>query len=75
MEQPEAYVREVLQEVATMWKSGDWNGKWELKNEYKESDADLMNTTTVAPEAVESEPGTPSGMDDEDENEPFEDVG
>jgi len=75
VEQPEAYVRDVLQEVATMWRSGDWNGKWELKNEYKERDVGLMNTTTVAPEAVESEAGTPSGMDDDDENEPFEDVG
>ena len=75
VEQPEAYVRDVLQEVAFMWRNGDWNGKWELKSEYKERDAGLMNTTTVAPETVESEAGTPSGMDDDDENETFEDVG
>lgn len=74
VEQPEAYVRDVLQEVAFMWRNGDWNGKWELKNEYKERDVGLMNTTTVAPEAVESEAGTPSGMDDDD-NETFQDVG
>lgn len=74
VEQPEAYVRDVLLEVAFMWKNGDWNGKWELKNAYKERDVGLMNTTTVAPEAVESEAGTPSGMDEDDENETFEDV-
>jgi hypothetical protein len=28
----------------------------------------------VAPEAIESEAGTPSGMDDDDVNETFEDV-
>ena len=74
VEQPEAYVRDVLQEIAFMWRNGDFNGKWELKNEYKELDMGLMNSTTVAPEAVESEAGTPSGMDDDDENETFEDV-
>ena len=74
VEQPEAYVRDVLQEIAFMWRNGDFNGKWELKNEYKELDMGLMNTTTVAPEAIESEGGTPSGMDDDDENEAFEDV-
>ncbi len=73
VEQPEAYVRQVLEGIATMWKSGDFNGKWELKPEYKERDAGFMNTTTVAPEAGESDLD-PSGMDDDDENEAFEDV-
>jgi hypothetical protein len=57
-----------------MWRNGDFNGKWELRNEYKERDVGFMNTTTVAPEAIESEAGTPSGMDDDDVNETFEDV-
>src|SRR5436189_4630530 len=74
VEQPEAYVRLVLQEIAFMWRNGDFNGKWELKNEYKERDTGLMNTTTVAPETIESEGGSPSGVDDDDENEAFEDV-
>lgn len=52
--QPEQYVREVLQEIAFMWKSGDWNGKYELKDEYKAQDASLQNPTNseVAPEAA-----------------------
>jgi transcription initiation factor TFIIF subunit beta len=55
--QPEQYVREILQEIAFMWKSGDWNGKYELKDEYKAQDAALLNPTNseVAPEAEDSE--------------------
>lgn len=54
-----------------MWKQGDFNGKWELRSEYK--DDSFTNTTTVAPEIGESD-ADPSGMDDEDDNEAFEDV-
>jgi transcription initiation factor TFIIF subunit beta len=73
--QPEAYLREVLSEIAVMWKNGDWTGKWELKKEYQELDAKLMNpeSSLVAPAAEDSEMDR-SGMDEDDENETFEDV-
>lgn len=73
VDQPEAYVREILSGIAFMWKNGDFNGKWELKPEYKERDLGLMNSTSVAPDAGDSDPD-PSGMDDDEDNEAFEDV-
>ncbi|KAK4943877.1 hypothetical protein LTR10_016593 [Elasticomyces elasticus] len=75
--QPEAYLRQTLDEIAFMWKAGDFNGKWELKDEYK-SDAMLQNPTgVVAPKAEDSDMDK-SGLDDEDDindDEIFEDVG
>jgi len=71
--QPEAYLRQTLDEIAFMWKHGDFNGKWELKDEYKQQDAQLMNPAgMVAPKAEESDMEK-SGMD-EDEDDMFEDV-
>lgn len=54
-----------------MWKHGDFNGKWELKDEYKQQDSLLLNAGGVAPKA-ESDVDQ-SGMDDDDD-EAFEDV-
>jgi transcription initiation factor TFIIF subunit beta len=73
--QPEAYLRDTLQEIAFMWKSGDFNGKWELKNEFKAQDAQLLNPTNseVAPEVEESELDR-SGKEEDDDDEGFEDV-
>ena len=75
--QPEAYVRETLQEIAFMWKYGDFNGKWELKGEFKAQDAQLLNPTNsdVAPEADLSEfEGSGKDEDDDDEKISFENV-
>jgi transcription initiation factor TFIIF subunit beta len=33
--QPEAYLKEVLEEIAIMNRSGPYNGKWSLKPEFK----------------------------------------
>jgi hypothetical protein len=54
-----------------MHKQGDFNGKWELQNAYKENDSQLMNSTTVAPEVGDSEVD-PSGTDDMDEDAKWE---
>ena len=75
--QPEAYLRETLEEIAYMWKQGDFNGKWELKDEYKQGDQRLLNPTGVeiAPKAEDTDADTKSGMDlDDDDDEEFEDV-
>lgn len=69
--QPDAYLRDVLNEIATMWKSGDLNGKWELKPEFKERDAVANDVEGMAPDAEDSEPEV---AEDDDENETFEDV-
>lgn len=55
-----------------MWKSGDFNGKWELKQEFK-NDAMLLNPTGVVAPKVEDSDVDKSGMD-EDEDDVFEDV-
>ena len=61
-----------------MWKAGDFNGKWELKDEYKQNDAMLLNPSgMVAPSAPKAE-GVDSDMEksglDDDEDDVFEDV-
>ncbi|OQU96695.1 hypothetical protein CLAIMM_02739 [Cladophialophora immunda] len=76
--QPEAYLRETLSEIAFMWKSGDFNGKWELKQEFKQQDTTLLNPTgvEVAPKVEDSDMDTKSGVDDDDDDDDvFEDVG
>ncbi|KIW38119.1 uncharacterized protein PV06_10080 [Exophiala oligosperma] len=71
--QPETYLRQTLDEIAFMWKAGDFNGKWELKDEYKSSDPRLQNPTgVVAPKAEDSDMDK-SGLDDDD-SDVFEDV-
>ena len=78
--QPEAYLRETLSEIAFMWKQGDFNGKWELKEEFKIGDDALLNPAglEIAPKAEDTDADTKSGMDlddDDDVDDVFEDVG
>ena len=77
VQQPEVFIRETLSEIAFMHKHGDFNGKWELKEEYKAQDAELLNPhgSLEAPKQEDSEMDV-SGMDDddEDEDEKFVDV-
>jgi len=35
-QQPEAYLKEVLGEVASLHRTGEYNGMWELKDNFKE---------------------------------------
>lgn len=35
-QQPEVYLKEVLSEVAILHRSGEYNGLWELKENFKE---------------------------------------
>jgi hypothetical protein len=62
-----------------MWKQGDFNGKWELKDEYKVGDEALLHPAGVdiAPKAEDTDGDTKSGMDldEDDEDDIFEDVG
>lgn len=83
VQQPEQYLRETLQEIAFMHKHGDFNGKWELKEEYKAQDDALLNPTGkgVAPkqEGGESEmedggSEDGDGGEEDDEDVKFEDV-
>ena len=79
--QPEQFLREILSEIAFMHKQGDFNGKWELKKEYKANDDALLHPQNIeAPKMEESDvevsgmEGDGDGDEDEDEDENFEDV-
>ena len=70
LQQPEAYLKEVLDGIAVMNKSGPFNGKWSLKPEYK--NAVKEGASGVAAEGAGGE-GDGDGGDDDDEVE-MEDV-
>jgi transcription initiation factor TFIIF subunit beta len=75
VKQPEQYLREVLYEIGFMHKQGDFNGKWELKEEYKANDKDLLNPNSIEAPKMEDSDMDVSGMEDEDDEDvKFEDV-
>jgi len=41
-QQPEAYLKETLQGIAFLHKSGEHNGLWELTNEYKDKAVSIV---------------------------------
>lgn len=41
-QQPEAYLKEVLSEVAFLHRSGEYNGLWELKDTFKEEGVRIL---------------------------------
>ena len=70
VQQPEAYLREILNDIAFMYKQGDWSGKWALKQEY-ENNPDLLNAQELPEEESEMDL---SARDDDEGNDQFEDV-
>ena len=68
--QPMDFVRSTLEEIAIMHRSGDFNGKWELKDIYKQDEA-LLNAAGEAPKLEESDVDMKSEGDDDID---FEDV-
>ncbi|KAJ9660302.1 hypothetical protein H2198_002610 [Neophaeococcomyces mojaviensis] len=68
--QPMEFVRATLEEIAIMHRSGDFNGKWELKDVYKQ-DEELLNAAGEAPKLEESDVDMKSEGDDDMD---FEDV-
>ncbi|KAI4266823.1 MAG: hypothetical protein L6R38_008527 [Xanthoria sp. 2 TBL-2021] len=67
LDQPESYLKEVLEEVAVMARSGQYTNLWQLRPEYKESSYDDVNPE-IAPE------GDAGASEDEDENVKMEDI-
>jgi transcription initiation factor TFIIF subunit beta len=59
--QPEAYLKEVLDDIAIMNRSGPYNGKWSLKPEFKH-----RTSGGSADNAID--------LDDDDEEVEMEDV-
>ncbi|KAK5080520.1 hypothetical protein LTR70_008829 [Exophiala xenobiotica] len=70
LNQPEQWVKENLEEVATMHRHGDFNGKWELREQYKDLDQKYMAAEGEAPKEEDSDIDMKSEGDDD-----FEDVG
>lgn len=69
LNQPEQWVKECLEDIATMHRHGDFNGKWELLDSYKVGDQKFMDATGEAPKIEDSD----IDMKSEDEDD-FEDV-
>lgn len=62
-------MKENLEEIATMHRHGDFNGKWELKEAFKLNDQKFMDAVGEAPKVEDSD----IDMKSEDEDD-FEDV-
>ncbi|KAK3330812.1 transcription initiation factor IIF, beta subunit-domain-containing protein [Apodospora peruviana] len=72
--QPEAYIREALEQVAVLSRSGVFANSWSLKEGY----SDITASQDAAPEVADAAPGAADDMamsdDDEDEDVKMEDV-
>ena len=77
LQQPEAYLRETLEKVAILAKSGRFATQWSLKPENKLSE--YVEGETVAPAGEIEDEDEDTNMDDEDDDDDedmkFEDVG
>lgn len=80
LQQPEAYIRETLDKVAEMPKSGRFSMRWTLKPEFKDAtyagaDDGSAPVTAGGVEVVDdSDLGDPDGEDDDDDDVKMEDV-
>jgi transcription initiation factor TFIIF subunit beta len=72
LQQPEAYLRETLERVAVLAKSGRFATQWSLKSENKINNYEAMGDAMAPTDAADdSEFGDD---DDEDDDVKFEDV-
>ncbi|KAF4615823.1 hypothetical protein D9613_012434 [Agrocybe pediades] len=69
-QQPEAYLKETLQGIAFLHKSGEYNGLWELTNEFK----DKADQADLPPPALTNMDDVKSEEDDDDEDDDMEEV-
>ncbi|KAJ6257666.1 Transcription initiation factor [Drechslerella dactyloides] len=69
LNQPEAYLKETLESIASLLKTGPFALKWQLKPEYKSRDIEAIK------KEVREDLGTDAGEDfDEDDDEELEDM-
>ncbi|KAK2464601.1 hypothetical protein APHAL10511_003390 [Amanita phalloides] len=69
-QQPEAYLKEVLSEVAFLHRSGEYNGLWELKDNFKGGADRVVESHDVGDVKMEDE----DDEEDEEEDEDMEEV-
>jgi transcription initiation factor TFIIF subunit beta len=74
LQQPEAYLRETLERVAVLAKSGRFATQWSLKPENKITNYEAMGDAMAPTEVVEDSEFGDLDDDDEDEDVKFEDV-
>ena len=72
LNQPEAYLKEILEKVATLTRSGIYVGTYQLQASYK--DQGKYNFSNVQAEQAPEVASDFGGTDDEDENVKMEDV-
>jgi len=72
LRQPEAYLKQTLEMVAHLVKSGDFAMTWELKPEAKESS--YANAFGYGDAKEEAAPGTDLNMDDVSDEDPDEEM-
>ncbi len=72
LNQPEAYLKEVLERVATLTRSGIYVGTYQLQQSYK--DTAKYNFSNVKAEQAPEVSSDFAGTDDEDDNVKMEDV-
>ena len=73
LQQPEVYIRETLEKVAVLAKSGRFATQWSLKPENKIANYDAIGDA-VAPTAEGDPGGNESDMADEEDGEDDDDV-
>ncbi|TVY29792.1 Transcription initiation factor IIF subunit beta [Lachnellula hyalina] len=74
LQQPEAYLRETLERVAVLAKSGRFATQWSLKPENKITNYEAMGDAVAPTEGVEDSEFGDLDDDDDDEDVKFEDV-
>ena len=72
LNQPEAYLKEVLEKVATLTRSGIYVGTYQLQASYKETAS--YNFSNVKAEQAPEVTSDFGGSDEEDDNVKMEDV-
>jgi len=73
--QPEAYLKEVLEEIAIMNKSGPYSGKWSLRPEFKQrSTTGVSNIASAGTDGGVNTGETIEIDDDDDDEVEMEDV-
>ncbi|KAI0035388.1 transcription initiation factor IIF, beta subunit-domain-containing protein [Vararia minispora EC-137] len=72
-QQPEAYLKDVLNSVATLHRSGEHNGMWELRPEYKPDESGVSYLAALQELLAKQEPDDVS-MDFDEEEEEEEDM-
>ncbi|KAI5989167.1 transcription initiation factor IIF, beta subunit-domain-containing protein [Pisolithus albus] len=73
-QQPEAYLKEVLNEIATLHRSGEYNGMWELSEIFAREGVKAENAPGASTEASFADATMEDYDEDEDDDDDMEEV-